>query len=196
MPKVVDWEERRDEVLDATWRVIARDGIKGATMRAIAKEVGYSSGVLAHYFNDKDDILASALILSHRRVAERMDKAVSNLDGLDALRAVMLEALPLDDHRLREAQIEVSFWGRTLGDARLERLQNSEFDRFSSRLRSLLDRAHELGQLRSGLDLDLATHECLIFVDGVSAERVLYPQRNPPARQLELLEGLLRGIGR
>ena len=38
MPKIVDWDERRDEILSATWRVIARDGIDGATIRAIAKE--------------------------------------------------------------------------------------------------------------------------------------------------------------
>ena len=31
MPKIVDWDERRDEILSATWRVIARNGIAGAT---------------------------------------------------------------------------------------------------------------------------------------------------------------------
>ena len=40
MPKVVDPKERRDEVLAAAWRVIQRDGLKGATIRAIAAEVG------------------------------------------------------------------------------------------------------------------------------------------------------------
>ena len=27
MPKIVDWDARRDEILSATWWVIARDGI-------------------------------------------------------------------------------------------------------------------------------------------------------------------------
>ena len=38
MPKIVDWDARRDEILSATWRVIARDGIARATIRAIARE--------------------------------------------------------------------------------------------------------------------------------------------------------------
>ena len=41
----------------------------------------------------------------------------------------MLEALPLDERRDLEAQIEISFWGRALGNAQLRELQHSEFDR-------------------------------------------------------------------
>jgi AcrR family transcriptional regulator len=46
MPKIVDWDARRDEILSATWRVIVRDGIAGATVRAIAREAGCSPGIL------------------------------------------------------------------------------------------------------------------------------------------------------
>ena len=73
MPKIVDWDARRDEILSATWRVIVRDGIAGATVRAIAREAHCSPGILAHYFDDKADIMGSALVLAHRRVAARMD---------------------------------------------------------------------------------------------------------------------------
>src|SRR5215472_18329797 len=117
MPKIVDWDARRDEILSATWRVIARDGIARATIRAIAREAGCSRGILAHYFDDKADILGSALLLSHRRVGARMDRAARGRTGLDALRAVMLEALPLDAQRDLEAQIEISFWARALPDS-------------------------------------------------------------------------------
>ena len=73
MPKIVDWDARRDEILSATWRVIARDGIARATIRSIAREAGCSRGILAHYFDDKADILGSALVMSHRRVVARME---------------------------------------------------------------------------------------------------------------------------
>ena len=64
MPKIVDWDARRDEILSATWRVIARDGIAKATIRAIAREAKCSPGILAHYFDDKAYILGSALLMS------------------------------------------------------------------------------------------------------------------------------------
>ena len=104
MPKIVDWEARKDEILEATWRVISRDGLSRTTVRAIALEANCSQGILSHYFNDKLDILASALLLSHRRVRERTEKKVRGLKGLAALRLAMLEALPLDAEReLEEA---------------------------------------------------------------------------------------------
>ena len=80
MPKIVDHDERRREVLTAARRVIVRDGIDAATTRAIAKEAGYSNGVLAHYFADKDEILLSALRQSHQRIRERLAR---KLDGRD-----------------------------------------------------------------------------------------------------------------
>ena len=194
MPKVVDWDERRDEILSATWRVIARNGIAGATIRAIAREAKCSAGILAHYFDDKEDILGSALLLSHRRVGARMTAAATGLAGLAALRVVMLEALPLDDRRDTEAQIEISFWGRALGNARLRELQHSEFERLCRRLHGHLQEAVSLGELAAGYDLALATHQLVVLIDGLSAERVLYPDRVIPRRQVEMLDQLLRSF--
>jgi AcrR family transcriptional regulator len=191
VPKIVDTDAKRDEILAATWRVIARDGIAGATIRAIASEVGCSRGILAHYFDDKADIMGSALLLSHRRVGARMDKAAIGMRGLAALRSVMLEALPLDAERDLEAQIEISFWGRALRTSKLRDLQHQEFERLWTRLRQLLRQAADLGELAEPFDLDFATHQFVVLIDGLSAQRVLYPDRVPADRQVALLDRLL-----
>ena len=194
MPKIVNWDARRDEILSATWRVIARDGITGATIRAIAREASCSRGILAHYFDDKADILGSALVMSHCRVVARMNARAAGLAGLDALRVVMLEALPLDEQRDLEAQIEISFWGRALGNPGLRKLRHAEFDRFAERLRGYLAEAAEQGELRDGVDITLAAHQLLVLIDGLSAERVLYPDRVTPARQQQMLDQLLGSL--
>ena len=72
MPKIVDHDQRREEIVAATWRVIDRHGLDEATTRRIAEEAGYSNGVLAHYFRDKDDILVQALQLAHAHVRARV----------------------------------------------------------------------------------------------------------------------------
>jgi AcrR family transcriptional regulator len=195
MPKIVDWDAKRDEILSATWRVIARDGIAKATIREIAREAKCSRGILAHYFDDKADILGSALVLSHRRVAARMDAAARGLSGLPALRIVMLEALPLDEQRDLEAQIEVSFWARALPNTVLRDLQHSEFERLWARLRRHLREAADSGDVSDGLDLEFATHQLVSLIDGLSAERVLYPDRVPPERQVAMLDAVLRSFG-
>ena len=194
MPKIVDWEQKRDEILSATWRVIAREGLSGTTIRAIAKEAKCSQGILSHYFSDKADILGAALVLSHRRVAQRMNERTRGLRGMEALRVVMDEALPLDAQRDLEAQIEVSFWGRVLSSSELLTLQHSEFDHLLQRLRGHLLEAAELGELDPGLDVDVAAHELVMLIDGLSVERVLYPTMVPPERQLALLDRMLEGF--
>lgn len=188
MPKIIDWEARKGEILEATWRVIARDGLSRTTVRAIAREADCSLGILSHYFDDKLDILASALLLSHQRVRERTEKKVVGLSGMAALRIAMLEALPLDAERELEARIEVSFWGRILSDARLSELGQIEVNLLGSRLRGHLDEARDAGELRENLDLDLATQELLVLIDGISVERTHFPASVPPKRQVEMLE--------
>jgi AcrR family transcriptional regulator len=194
LPKVVDWDERRDEILSATWRVIAREGLAGTTIRAIAEEAGCSRGILAHYFSDKAGILGSALVMSHRRVGARMDAIAASASGMAALRAVMLEALPLDEQRDLEAQIEVSFWGRALSSEELAGLQHAEFERLWSRLRRHLEEALEAGEVDPAIDLECATHELVMLIDGLSVERVLYPSRVPADRQVTLLDRVLDGF--
>ncbi|MEU0478897.1 TetR family transcriptional regulator [Streptosporangium sp. NPDC006013] len=126
MPKIVDHGERREEVIEAARRIILREGIEAATTRAIAKEAGYSNGVLTHYFADKDDIMLSALRSSHRRIVERLRGKLAGLNGLAALRELLLDNLPLDEERTRESGLEVGFWSRSMTSPAMLEAQRAE----------------------------------------------------------------------
>ena len=54
----VDADVRRRSLIDATARCLVRDGIEGATVRRICEEAGVSAGLLRHYFDSKDDLVA------------------------------------------------------------------------------------------------------------------------------------------
>ncbi|UBU11739.1 TetR/AcrR family transcriptional regulator [Nonomuraea gerenzanensis] len=177
MPKIVDHDERRREVLSAASRVIVRDGIDAATTRAIAKEAGYSNGVLAHYFADKDEILLSALRHSHRRIRERLTGKVAGMTGLAALREVLLDNLPLDDERAAETRLEVSFWSRSLAAGRLAEVQRAEAGELRAAVRELLGQAREAGELTVDDDLDEVAERLLALMDGLSLRLLLYPDR-------------------
>ena len=194
MPKIVDHDARREELVEATWRVIARAGMVGATMREIAREAGVSTGILAHYFTDKEDLLGFALRLSHRRIYERFYARTQGLVGLAALRVIMLEALPLDQERLLEAQIEMNFLSLALGNESLRELQNREFERFWDELHHRVSEAQTLGEISASVDADWITHQLIILVEGISLEAVLYPARVSPERQSKILERFLEQV--
>lgn len=177
MPKIVDHEQRRREVVSAARRVIVRDGIDAATTRAIAKEAGYSNGVLAHYFADKDEILLSALRHSHQRIRERLSAKVAGLSGLAALRELLLDNLPLDAERAQETRLEVSFWSRSLAAPALAEIQRAEAAELRSAVRALLAEARTAGELGTDEDLDDLAEHLLALVDGLSLHLLLYPGR-------------------
>ncbi|MEV6152950.1 TetR/AcrR family transcriptional regulator [Nonomuraea sp. NPDC052129] len=177
MPKIVDHDERRREVLSAARRVIVRDGIDAATTRAIAKEAGYSNGVLAHYFADKDEILLSALRQSHQRIRERLTRKIEGATGLAALRELLLDNLPLDAERTQETRLEVSFWSRSLASERLAEIQRAEAAELRGAVRTLLGEARAAGELTTDENLDDITERLLALVDGLSLHLLLYPGR-------------------
>ncbi|TDE43421.1 TetR family transcriptional regulator [Nonomuraea mesophila] len=191
MPKIVDHDERRREVMSAAGRVIVRDGIDAATTRAIAKEAGYSNGVLAHYFADKDEILLSALRQSHQRIRARLTAKVGGATGLAALRELLLDNLPLDAERDEETRLEVSFWSRSLTSDRLAEVQRAEAAELRAAVRDLLGQARATGELRAEEDLDDLAEHLLALVDGLSLHLLLYPGRLTRASAERILLGAL-----
>ncbi|MFC6083814.1 TetR/AcrR family transcriptional regulator [Sphaerisporangium aureirubrum] len=187
MPKIVDHEERRAEVVAAARRVILREGIEGATTRAIAKEAGYSNGVLTHYFADKDEILLAALRSSHRRIVRRLKDKLAGRTGLAALRELLLDNLPLDGERAGETALEVGFWGRSLAGGTLLEVQREEAAELRHLVRTLLGAAAAAGELAAAEDLDDVTERLLALVDGLSLHRLLYPDRLSPEALARLM---------
>lgn len=64
-------ERRRDEVLEAALRVLAREGPRGVTHRAVALEAGTSLRATTYYFASRDDLLAQAFELYAARAIAR-----------------------------------------------------------------------------------------------------------------------------
>jgi AcrR family transcriptional regulator len=188
LPKIVNHGERRAEVVEATRRIILREGIEAATTRAIAREAGYSNGVLTHYFADKDDIMLSALHFSHRRIVERLRDKLAGHTGLAALRELLLDNLPLDDERMQESGLEIGFWSRSMTSPVLLEAQRAEAEELRYLVRSLLGTAAETGEITTGEDLDDVAERLLALVDGLSVHRLLYPDRLG-AERLERLLG-------
>ena len=51
----------RDKLIDATFRVIARDGLDAASVKAIATEAGVAPGLMHYHFASKEAALAAAM---------------------------------------------------------------------------------------------------------------------------------------
>ncbi|WP_240644290.1 TetR/AcrR family transcriptional regulator [Antribacter gilvus] len=59
MPRVVDHEERRTEIVHALWYVIAEHGIEGVSLRHVAAAAEVSAGRIQHYFGTKEALVVA-----------------------------------------------------------------------------------------------------------------------------------------
>lgn len=81
-------QRRRAEIIDATLRVVQRDGAAGVTHRAVAREAAMPTSLTTYHFTTIDDLLVAALsavtdeyVRQLREIAEQSDP----LDGLAEL---------------------------------------------------------------------------------------------------------------
>jgi AcrR family transcriptional regulator len=61
MPKIVDHDAYRGELLEKCFNLFSRKGFHNVSMREICKEAGVSTGTLYHYFPSKERILKQML---------------------------------------------------------------------------------------------------------------------------------------
>jgi len=195
MPKVVDHEQRRREVGEAVLRAVARRGLDAATVRGIAEEAGFSTGVLAHYFEGKEEMVLHALRVAAERAAGRMERArEGRLTGIAALRFVLREALPLDEERREEFRVWLQFWGRAVGDPRLGGEQRRWYELWRGVVRALIEGAQATGEVRADLDPEREAETLVALVDGVGLQATFEPERFPPESQVALIDHHLQRL--
>jgi TetR/AcrR family transcriptional regulator, transcriptional repressor of bet genes len=138
VPRQVDHEQRRAELVAALWTVIAARGIEAVTLRVIAAEAGCTTGRISHYFGDRQELLEVALQEVHNAAKRRMIALPVEQDPRRLLRSVLMEALPLDPNRLLEWKVWVAFWGIAATAPRLADFNAQRYDEWRAALRPLL----------------------------------------------------------
>ena len=61
MPKIVDHDERRRVIVEALWRVVARDGAHEVSVRHVAAEAGMPKSSIGHYVGTMPQLMGLAV---------------------------------------------------------------------------------------------------------------------------------------
>ncbi|ADG73581.1 transcriptional regulator, TetR family [Cellulomonas flavigena DSM 20109] len=81
--------ERREQLIEAALSVASREGIDGATVRAVAAEAGVSLGVVHYCFRDKDELLrAMAHTITERNLGRGVAEMPESASARDAIMGV------------------------------------------------------------------------------------------------------------
>lgn len=159
-----------DALIEATARVLVREGFERASTNRIAAEAGASVGSLYQYFPTKEALVAAVIERHKNDMMEVLRRALVRVAGMPLEQGVReLVALMIDAHRV-DPELH-----RVLVEQipRIGRLAEVEgFDREVRELVRAYLEAHR-AELRT-LDLDLAAFVCVSSVETLAHEAVLH----------------------
>ncbi|GAB2888977.1 TetR/AcrR family transcriptional regulator [Streptomyces mayteni] len=186
-----DHEARRRDVSAAVWQVMATRGFAGLTLRAVAAELGATTGLLTHYFPTKQALVEYALGLLEQRTVSRPRRQAG--EGLAALRDALLDILPLTPEATDSNRIWVSSWDTALSDPALSTDYARKYAQSRNRLTERVAAAQDFGELPSGDPARIAAG-AQAFVLGLVVQALFDPAVFPPRRQVELLDDYLAAL--
>lgn len=112
MPKIVDHTQRRFEIVQALWQVIATRGVEGVSLREVAQAAGVSIGRIQHYFDSREELVLAGLERLIELAAAAYDKTAAD-SPRDRLLHVLVQQVP----RSEPGRIGVTVWYAYLATA-------------------------------------------------------------------------------
>jgi AcrR family transcriptional regulator len=194
----VEPDARRQSLVEACARVLARDGAGGATVRSIATEAGVSPSLVGHYFSAMESLIEA----THRYVGRRVDAALqvaivkAGPQPREQLEAFVTASFAPDMADRKLLADWVAFWSLVVVRPGIARQHDRQYKAFRTQLERLLTACGILEPHRRLTAIAIAA-----LVEGLWLELCLSPDSFTPeeARQIacEQLESLIstaRGI--
>ena len=186
--------DRRLEVSEAAWQVIVREGLDRTSMRAIAQEMSCTTGVVTHYFRNKQELILFALHQVAARLQVLMERAVTDLSGCDRLVAMLSSFLPIDQERQEILRVWVAFLGYAVGRADLMADHQQSAGELRQMIIQELVTLQRQGDIRSDVDPEQEANVLLALVNGVSLDTLIQAKSLSQQQQTLVFQRYVDGL--
>lgn len=191
MPKIVDHDVQRETFAKAAMRLIARSGLEGVTMRAVASEAGLSYGSLFHYFDSKDDLLMYAVRHTIGQQTRRFNDFSSQYSGLGALEQLLLDDAVATDSSRDASTVWMTFQYQAAIRETFAAMNDELVDGWRDRIKALLEDARRDGEVRDDIDSATEASALWAYSTGIGQLGLLHPEQFPPDYQAMLIRTYL-----
>jgi len=196
MAKHSGHDERRSAFAAAAFRALARDGLAGLTVRNVAKEAGYTTGALVHYYPSKDQLFVAASEHAAYVVRPRMEQDEAAFGGIEGLRRVIYDALPTTAEARDLWSVWLVFWDRAKTDPVIGGIAQERYTEWHGRLERLIRRAQDDGEIDTAVDAGMLAQFATVIVDGVAIQTLRTSARLSAKRQRAMIDAWLDGLPR
>lgn len=184
MPAIVSHGKRRTLIATVVKRIVAESGMEAVTVRNVAREAGFSSTIVSHYFRNKHDLLTFTYGSIRTRAVQMIEEAFHRNAGvLECFETL----LPINDDNLADWQAWFGFWGKTTSDPGLAAERVANVEATNELFQRILKHAKRRGELPENLDTSVHANRIQMFINGLSSFVVMNPAGWPPAAQRAVL---------
>jgi TetR/AcrR family transcriptional regulator, cholesterol catabolism regulator len=180
---------KQDQIINATLRILARDGFTSLSMRAVAAEADLTPGLITYYYPTKTAIVCAAL----RQIGEQDAGLVEVEEGLDpeeqvrvALRRAVAPSLLTPEY----LSLRLQLWALDQADPAFAEINRETQRRYRQALARLIAAAKP-GLPRS--EVTRRATDVSLIQSGVWLTALLGIDRGAMKRSLELCEAIALG---
>ncbi|MDT0447284.1 TetR/AcrR family transcriptional regulator [Streptomyces johnsoniae] len=180
MPRHVDPAVRRQQVAEALWRVVVRDGLERATVRAVAAEAGLSLGAVSHYFSSQEELRLYALDLVNERDNARLSAIPQEGTAREIVERYLWALLPMDQETRETTQVFYAFMVQARTDPAFREVTAEINQEVVALCRSGIELLAAHGQVAPGHDHETLVAEFRTLTEGLSFQAAMWPDTTTP----------------
>lgn len=186
MPKVSDEhkEARREQIIDAMLRCVARDGFHRTTMAAVVAESGLSAGSVYLYFKGKDDLIRAIVeTTAGEGQAVVMDRAGADVPPPHEMIAAVVErVIAMNEERGIELhRVALQAWAEAARDPEITAIYRRAGQRNLAAWAAYAERAMAAGHLPADADPVRIAHVLIGLIPGFVVQRLVFDDLTPSA---------------
>jgi AcrR family transcriptional regulator len=166
--------ERVVAIIEATCRVVGREGPSGLRMEAVAREAGVSKALVHYYFATRRELLRAAFLYSEDRANARLDAELALL-RTGAERLARFLVLDLDEEAVFHENR--ALWSEAWSLMRLDDELRPEVERlyraWVGRLAELVEEGQADGSIAASVEPERLARRLAAVVDGLESQLLL-----------------------
>ncbi len=168
---------RRQQLIDATMKCIARKGMGSVTLADVAGEAGLSQGIVNLHFESKDNLLKETLRSLAGEYREKFDRALrkSKPHAADKLRAIMELDLGPSICNQRKLAVWFAFWGEVKSRPTYRRMCDQWDQLYEEVVAGLCDELIADGDYRN-IDATIVAYGLSSMINGLWLSCLISPQ--------------------
>lgn len=186
MPRFVDHDIRKRDIVQATMEVLAEAGTSGLSFRAVAARLGGSTTLVTHYFPNQDALLAEVASSSLVQWGEEIDALDrQGQTPEERLQNLLVWLMPVTPLGLTQEQARINLLSSQL----LGEDHRTALEEWDVKIRSVL-RSH-VEELVPDQEVERTVELLRVTISGVVLTVIEHPGSWPVERQLAIVEHLM-----